>query len=361
MNGMNSHSIEPYDIIVVGAGPAGASAAAEAARRKARVLMVEKSPVVGIPVQCAEYIPAQLVGELNLNKSYIVQSVRGMRTYLGKRIIKESPIPGFMIDRKRLDQMLVEEACREGADILLATKALSRNGNEVTLQPKSGLITTITAKIIIGADGPLSTVGKWINAVNRDPMPAVQVIVPLLRRQEFTEVYFDPEIYAGYAWLFPKGNQANLGLGMKKTTDSPAPLGKLLEKLLVRLTAKGKIENKPLERISGWIPCNVLEKIIEENVLLTGDAAGHTHPITGAGIFPAITCGRMAGKWAARAIAEDNLQLLAQYKNEYDDLFGDSMNRAVDRRRLMESQWHRLPEIIEHCWVVFKEYYVRTD
>ena len=235
---------EKYDILVVGAGPAGASAAAEAARRKARVLMVEKRPVVGIPVQCAEYIPAQLVGELKLNKSYIVQSVRGMRTYLGKQMIKESPTPGFMIDRNRLDQMLVDEACREGADILLSTKALSRNGHEVTLQPRNASTTTITAGIIIGADGPLSTVGRWINSVNRDPMPAVQVKVPLLQKEEFTEVYFDPEIYAGYAWFFPKGDRANLGLGIIKTADSPAPLGKLLEKLLLRLAANGKIENK---------------------------------------------------------------------------------------------------------------------
>lgn len=357
---MHTNPDDTYDIIVVGAGPAGASAAAEAARRKMRVLMVEKRAVVGIPVQCAEYIPAQLVGELNLPKSYIVQSVQGMRTFLCGRMIKESLTPGVMIDRDRLDQLLVERACRNGAELMLAAKVLTRNNSEVTIQPESGPTVRITAKIIIGADGPLSTVGKWIYAVNRDPMPAVQVTVPLLQERDFSEVYFDPEIFAGYAWFFPKGDRANVGLGMKNPADSPAPLGRLLAQFLTRLAAEDKIANRPLERTSGWIPCNVLKKMTDGNVLLAGDAAGHTHPITGAGIFPAVTCGRMAGKWAARAAAENNVRLLSRYRTEYEDLFGDSMARAVDRRRMMEKQWDRLPEIIARCWVAFKEYYART-
>ena len=154
-------------------------------------------------------------------------------------------------------------------------------------------------------------------------------------------------------------DQANIGLGMKKTTDSPAPLGKLLEKLLLQLAAKGKIENKPLERISGWIPCSVLGKMIEGNVVLAGDAAGHTHPITGAGIFPAVTAGHMAGKWAARAVEADDPGVLRGYEEEYSDFFGESMQRANARRLLLEERWDQLDEILKYCWVAFKEYYAR--
>ncbi len=351
---------EKYDILVIGAGPAGASAAAEAARRKMRVLMVEQREVVGVPVQCAEYIPALLVGELNIKKNYIVQSVRGMQTFLSNRKIKESLTPGFIINRCVFDRMLADDACRNGADLLLATRAVSKSGNKVTIRPKNGPTVGIEARVIIGSDGPRSTVGKWIGSVNKNLMPAVQVSVPLVRNLVFTQVYFSPEFYGGYAWLFPKGPKANLGLGMRKTGRTPPPLGRLLDRLMQQLARDGKIEKKAADRISGWIPYKAVENMVSGNVILSGDAAGHTHPITGAGIFPAVTGGRMAGKWATRAVEANNPGVLRGYEEEYSDFFGESMKRADARRLLLENRWEQLDEILKYCWVAFKEYYARS-
>lgn len=70
-----------YDILVVGAGPAGAAAARTAARTGVSVLLVERKNKVGLPVQCAEYIPAMLLGKLNLGREFVAQSVRGMKTF----------------------------------------------------------------------------------------------------------------------------------------------------------------------------------------------------------------------------------------------------------------------------------------
>jgi geranylgeranyl reductase family protein len=346
-----------YDILVVGAGPAGASAAMEGARRNMRVLLVERRRLVGTPVQCAEYIPALLVGKLNLGKHYIVQSIHGIKTYLFNQEVKDSATPGFIVNRDIFDRMLVEAARREGADILLSTKAVSRKGCDVIVKPVKGQSGTVSARIIIGADGPLSTVGKWIGAVNRNLIAGVQVRVPLKAKLEFAEVYFDRNIYGGYAWLFPKGKEANCGLAMKKKGSRPPPLAQLLDHFISQREKEGKIENKSSGVISGWIPAEPARKIVRENVLLAGDAAGHTHPVTGAGIFPAVTAGRMAGKWAARAVEADDLNLLSQYEAEYEDLFGDSMKRAHDRRRLMEEKWDHLGEVFRYCWIAFKEYY----
>lgn len=269
-----------YDILVVGAGPAGASAAAEAARRKMRVLLVERRKVVGSPVQCAEYVPAPLVGELNIGKHYIVQSVRGMKTFFLNQEVKETPTPGCMIHRDIFDQILVDKARRKGADILLGAKVLSRNGNEVIVKRKTMPALKINAGIIIGADGPLSTVGKWIDSTNRNLIAAVQIRVPLTRRLDFAQIYFSPEIYAGYAWLFPKGTEANLGLGAKQKGNHPPPLGKLLDQFISQRLSDGLIERKPSHIISGWIPSQPVQKIVHENIVLAGDAAGQTHPIT---------------------------------------------------------------------------------
>jgi len=354
MNALN------YDILVIGAGPAGASAAAAAARRNLRVLLVERRKVVGLPVQCAEYIPAQLLGELDLGRSYVVQPVRGMKTFLAGREVKTTPSPGFIINRAVFDQLLVRTAIDRGAEIRLKSKAVSRKGNSVLIKTEHASPVAITAKVIVGADGPLSAVAGWIGASNPELIAAVQVRVSLKHPLEFAEVYFDKDFYGGYAWLFPRGEQANLGLGIRKKGDRPPPLGQLLAAFLRQCAGAGKITGKPSGLITGWIPAGPVHKIVDGNLMLAGDAAGQTHPVTGAGIFPAVTAGRLAGSWAARALAANDFKLLSCYESEYRDLFDDSTRRAVSRRRLMESQWDNLDQILKNCWIAFKEYYVDT-
>jgi len=346
-----------YDILVVGAGPAGSCAAAAAARRKLRVLMIDRKAVIGRPVQCAEYIPAPLVGRLDLGRKYIVQSVSGMKTFLSGRQVKETRAPGFVIRRDVFDQTLAEAARKRGVEIRTSTRAVSANGSGVIIKSNDRSSERIEARVIIGADGPRSTVGRWIDSTNRNLIPAIQVQVPLRRKLAFTEIYFEQEIYAGYAWLFPRGETANVGLGAKKQNATPPPLAALLDRFIDQRTREGKIEKAPADLVTGWIPAEAPRDIVRGNVVLAGDAAGHTHPITGAGIFAAVTAGQMAGKWAARAAAAGNLDLLAEYQAQYRDLFHDSMSRAFERRRMMENQWKQLEDILAQCWVAFKEYH----
>ena len=117
-----------------------------------------------------------------------------------------------------------------------------------------------------------------------------------------TEVYLSPDIYGGYGWLFPKGDTANVGLGMKRNNAHSHRIHAMLGRFMEKLKKDGKIKGDPLNSTAGWIPVKPLEKSVNGNILLVGDAAGHTHPITGAGIFTAVSCGKMAGNWAAKAL-----------------------------------------------------------
>lgn len=90
---------------------------------------------------------------------------------------------------------------------------------------------------------------------------------------------------------------------------------------------------------------------------LAGDAAGQTHPITGAGIANAVICGDMAGKWAARAAASGDLSLLKQYDVQWHDFLETAHDRAFRRRIDMEAGWRDFPEIVKSCWVAFRDYY----
>lgn len=344
------------DILVIGAGPAGSSAAREASSRGARVVVVDKRAVIGVPVQCAEYIPAFLPGEICINHGFVVQPLRGMKTFLNGRQVQEIAAPGYTIRRDSFDQLLADEAGRAGSAVLLSTRAVALDDVDVIVRQKTDTESRIRARVIIGADGPHSITGKWLGSENTNLIPAVQARVRLRRPMELTEVFFDDRIYGGYGWLFPKGDEANVGLGMKNRGERNQT-GGMLKELLSLLAAQGKIAGDPLHFMSGHIPAEPRRTIIRKNIMLAGDAAGHTHPITGAGIVQAVLGGRMAGKWAARAVESGDLTKLAGYESEWLELFGDTLERGFERRRLLESKWDHLEEIFRHCWVTFREYH----
>jgi geranylgeranyl reductase family protein len=346
------------DILVVGGGPAGSSAALAAAREGARVVVVDRRRVIGLPVQCAEYVPAMLLGEIAVDRDILVQPIRAMKTLLPGCRPEEMPAPGYTIRRDRFDQRLAASAEQAGARFLLATAAVERrDAHTVELKHKTGSRLLLKAKIIIGADGPRSTVAKWAGVVQRNLIRAVQARVALAQPMDATEVYLEPAFRAGYGWLFPKGREANAGLGFKLPRAADPSPRRLLELFLERLQADGKIKGPVISYQAGWIPVEPVRTSVFGDTLLVGDAAGQTHPITGAGIFSAVMCGKMAGQWAARAVREKDLGWLQHYEDEWRDLFGETLKRASRRRRFMEANWARFNEIIRSSWIAYRDYY----
>ncbi len=349
---------QEYDVLVIGAGPAGSAAARAAVGKGASVLLVERRSTIGVPVQCAEYIPAMLMGKLDLGRSFVAQSIKGMKTFRTDAPETVTKAPGFIIHRDRFDQALAKAAEADGVALMTATRAVARNASgSVMLKGQRGQTIQIKPRIIIGADGPHSTVGRWVEAVNHHLLPGAQMTLALTGPLDHTEVYFSPDIYAGYGWLFPKGGFANVGLGLKRDDRHPERIRSVLDRFVADLKKRDKIKGNPMAYAAGWIPAEPLRKTVYNDMVLVGDAAGHTHPITGAGIFAAVTGGRMAGKWAARAIQENKLELLARYDEEWRDLMGDTLNRAYSRRQHMEQHWDDFSATIDKTWVAYRGYY----
>lgn len=346
------------DILVVGAGPAGSSAALAAAREGARVVVVDRRRVIGVPVQCAEYIPAMLLNEVPLDRDVLVQPIRALKTLLAGCRPEEMPAPGYTIRRDLFDQRLAAAAVQAGVRFLLSTAAVARpDARTVELKHKTGRRRLLKIQVLIGADGPRSTVAKWAGLVQRNLIPAVQARVALTQPMDATEVYLDPAFRAGYGWLFPRDREANAGLGFKPLHGADPPPGRLLQLFLERLRADGKIKGPAISYQTGFIPVAPAQTSVFDNTLLVGDAAGQTHPITGAGIFSAVVCGRMAGLWAARAVRAKDHGLLQRYEDEWRDLFGETLVRAGRRRRFMEANWDRFDQIIKSSWIAYRDYY----
>ena len=346
------------DILIVGAGPAGAAAARAAAKKGSKVLLVERRNTVGVPVQCAEYIPAMLMGKVGLGRHFVAQSVKGMKTHRPDAPDTVTRAPGYIIHRDRFDQALVRAAEEEGATVMTGTRAMERwDSGAVILKQKDGRYIKIHPRIIIGADGPHSTVGRWVGAVNNHLLPGAQMTLELSRPLDHTEVYFRPDIFAGYGWLFPKGKFANVGLGLQRNGRKAGRIRNILNQFVADLKAKKKIIGDPVGFAAGWIPAEPVRRAVYGCIALVGDAAGHTHPITGAGIFAAVVGGKMAGKWAGRAIAEGDNGLLSQYDDEWQDLMADTLDRAHRRRCHMEDNWDDFNATVQKCWVAFRDYY----
>lgn len=355
------------DVLVVGLGPAGARAAAEAARFGARVIAVDRRSEAGLPVQCAELVPRMIGLEAIAVGDARRLEVTAMTTFIETHDGPSEPdqrfdhpeFPGLMIDRAAFDRALVAEAraigvdCRFGA----AVAALDGNGRaHVSGGP------AIEARVVIGADGPRSLVGKAVGAVNEEIAETRQMRVRLLEPLTATDIFLSPRYPGGYGWLFPKGDVANLGIGVAPRWRRR--LKPLLEELYAKLVDEGRVGREVLGYTGGAIPVGGLRPLVhrlgERDVVLVGDAGGLTNPVTGAGINAAVMSGRLAGEAAARLVAGRG-DALDDFEDEIVALFKVSLTRAVERRRQIMDIYAdgQLPGAAElkRGWIAFPEYW----
>lgn len=325
-------TIETPDLVVVGLGPAGSRAAAIAAAAGAVVVALERRPQAGSPVQCAEFVPAIIEHDVHDIHRVTAQKIDRMLTYVeaGKPEITKH-FRGLMIERAAFDRKLAHEAANNGAECRYdeAVTAIDRDG---TVQTSGG--TRLRPRVLIGADGPRSQVGFAIDAINRDLVEARQVSVPLILPHDATDIFLSADYRGGYGWLFPKGAIANVGLGV--ASDARRSLKPMLVALVERLADQRRIGTRTSALTGGLIPVGGRLKSIgrvgDTAVLLAGDAAGLTNPVTGAGIASAVQSGALAGRAAADFIS-GSATALADFDEELGDTFDAALGRAVRRRR----------------------------
>jgi digeranylgeranylglycerophospholipid reductase len=194
----------------------------------------------------------------------------------------------------------------------------------------------IEAPLIIGADGVESKVGRWAGIDTtlkpKDIESCAQFLVldPGID-DEYTEFFLGNEIApAGYAWSFPKGEKlANVGLGILGSRSRPGEATRLLMQFLKSHYPSGKV----LEMVVGGDPCSgPIESATADGVMLVGDAARQTDPLTGGGILTAMQAGIIAGEVAAKALASCNVsrQGLQEYEDRWREYIGRHLARSFE-------------------------------
>jgi geranylgeranyl reductase family protein len=341
-----------YDIVVVGGGPAGCSAAKAAAQEGAHTLLLDRKREIGQPCHCAELIPKLLTRHLPDIGLFMVQPVDTMVIHLPDKSVHTRNAPGYMIHRPLMDKYLALQAAEQGAQVVVASRVTAIDGNSLMVR-HHGETSTIKFNILVGADGPRSLVRSHCGLEPQRCLMGVQREAVLTTPVTGYHIYFHEDITGGYGWLFPKDRSANVGLA------TPLPLEeghRLLEEFILRLVADGLlIAGSALGLRVGRIPVAGPAHCTEfERILLVGDAAGHNDDITGAGNATAVICGAMAGKAAALAAATGNFDHLKTYSAQWQEQFGESLKRAHQRRREFESS---TSFDYRRFWPAFPHYY----
>ncbi len=311
-------------------------AARAAAEQGAAVVLIEDHPQVGLPVSCAEGLSLNGLRDAGIEPTpeVVSQKVARSRIYAPNGKYLELSLSGraaYTINRDVFDRVLSEKAVKAGAELMTGTKVtevLRQNGVILGVYATQGNETLkIEAKVVIGADGYTSTIrrtaglGKWYP----DVVTCAQYRLGGLELEEpeIYDFYLGREVApGGYAWVFPKSAEvANVGLGIRKIhTESPI-------KYLKRFVANDpRFKDAEIQLVNGGIcpVSGVLETIVSDGLMLTGDSAGQLVPFTGAGVHTSIVAGRIAGEVAACAIDEGDVSAsrLSEYERRFDALWG---------------------------------------
>lgn len=297
---------------MVGAGPSGSMTSKFLAQKGYDVLLIEKRPVIGSPVRCGEATTARkrLADFIEVNDDFIETDLMGITLFGqgGHVVRKEWPKVGVMLDRLKFDPHCADQAAKAGAEVVTGARccdisAPHAQGRTLTIDYQGAKV-EVSAKLIVGADGVESLVGRWAGLKTRALPPKTCTAVDL-----HVEGILGPDeakghlvfwhghefINDGYIWSFPKhkSQTTNFGLGfLMPKLGAPNALD-LSYEWLEKLYPGSKV----LGVVGGAVPVGgTLEEYVADNFLMVGDAASHTNPLTGGGIISGMYSGVIAAE-----------------------------------------------------------------
>jgi digeranylgeranylglycerophospholipid reductase len=332
-----------YDVIVVGAGPAGSMAAYTAAKGGASVLVLEKDREIGVPVRCAEAVGKDGLENVlghTINPRWIASEIRRFLFVApdGSHVYPKVRMTGYVLHRRLFDYDLAVRAVNAGALVITRAYVNGLQFNDETAVSGvsciiDGHLYHFSAKIVIAADGVETRVGRWAGIESTVPLgdmeTCCQMTLANLRiEDDMCIFYFSQEKFpGGYAWLFPKGNgTANVGLGISGINSRSKSASRRLQDFIACNFPNAAIISKSV----GGVPCaNRLPKICGDGILLAGDAASQSNPLSGGGIISSMIAGEIAGNIAAQALQKGiySEKFLQRYEKEWDRTLGNAHRR----------------------------------
>ena len=332
-----------WDAVIIGGGPAGATVARYAAEGGARVLVIDRRLVIGEPLQCGELVATNAeMARLCPNVPDLDDLLRTPQTAISRLTDKLCIVPpsgrplefefgGQILDRVAHDQALERVAREAGAEFRLGTGVASVEDHTVRLTDG----TTVRGQVIVGAGGPHDPLrrARW-----REQSLHVAVSFVIMEGDfpDWVELHFGSVAPGGYAWMIPKRDGANIGLGVQPRFARGRPLREFLAEFLARYDGRITYRGGGLLPMSGAI-----RRLVKPPHLLVGDSAGMVFPSNGAGIIPAMVAGRIAGQVIAEHVRDGTP--LTEYERIWNEQMGREM-QASQRAAWLGSILFRMPD-----------------
>ncbi len=337
--------MDAAEVVVVGGGPAGSTAAHRLASRGHDVLVLEEHGRIGLPVQCAGLV-SQRVLDLAGASSFVRTSVRGASVFgpsLGSVSFKADAPRAFVIDRGALDVHLADRAARAGARYRTGVRfdgiVRTENGRTVLgVTDVDGGTGEVAARLVVGADGVSSAVARAFRL--RRPveiLPAFEAEYPRSPGDvEQVEVYLGRRFAPGlFGWWIPDGaGGARVGIAADADgTSARVYFDRLLDYLAGRF---GSRLASPTAYLVSGIPIGSVPKTHGAGVVLVGDAAAQVKPLSGGGIFTGMRCAEILAEVADDALRRGDVSesTLAEYDRRWRAELGEEFRRALYLRRL---------------------------
>jgi digeranylgeranylglycerophospholipid reductase len=357
---------EAYDVVVIGAGPTGSSAARLLAERGWSVVLVEEHPQVGLPVQCAGLVTPRTfdhtpfpIGDLHQN------DLTGARIVApdGTAVEFDAGKPHAQaMDRARFDQRMAEAAVVAGVELHVGTKAVGahRDATSVTVTLlQAGARRDVRCRLLVGADGIRGSVARWFG------FPSVEEIVSCYEA-ELCQVNIPADkpsiipMFAGHAqapgffsWIIPVGgDRARAGLAVAPGMNTESARA-YYERMFTDPHSAAYLRGaKPTYLIIGGIPLGLRDRIVDDRVILVGDAAGMAKPTSGGGIYYGLVASEFLADVADRGLRSDRLDRgsLLPYERKVQRVLGRELRKGRRLRalykRMRDEDFNRLARLL---------------
>jgi len=327
---------DTYDVVVIGAGPAGSVTARFIAEAGLSVLLLERDREPGIPVRCAEGVShAGILPFIDIDPRWICAEIDGaiLHSPDGDSVEMYNNGKGYVLDRRIFDRALADLAVQKGA--ILKTKAdaiglLRDSGKNIcgVIYRHEKTVHSVYCQIVIGADGVESQVSRWAGFRSCLPLEDIDVCCQYTVNNISTPVklcqfYFGKDVApGGYLWIFPKSDtQANIGVGIGGDDAQPGKGPRYYLDKFMELHYPNASVNYI---VYGGVPTKAGKDFVADNVMLVGDAAYQVNPITGGGIVQGMIAGKYTAETAVEAIKKGNTTIkgLSGYPKKWEAHLG---------------------------------------
>ena len=311
-----------YDVVVVGGGPTGSSAARLCAEAGLSTLVLEEHSVIGYPVQCAGLLSNSAFAECEVSNRSVFQTVSGAKIFgsSGDPLSFDAgSTKAYVVDRGTLDHEMAEAAAVAGAEFSMKTCVTAVNEAKHLIHTAGGA--DISYRILIAADGPRSVCARSLG-VPLSPFIYSGIQAEVLYDTDTPQVELYPNAAPEFfAWAIPlSSTRARIGLcGTKNVPELFAAFKK-------RFTVMN------VHSVTGTIPLGVRKRTYGNGWMLTGDAAGFPKPTSGGGVYTGIRSARHAVSSAISALecGDTSEKALSPYETLWKEDFGREIELGLN-------------------------------